>query len=59
MKKTLFSVALLLCICIAAGAQRYDVRDEVLADWNLASGMDRVLDLSAKPATPAPKGYEA
>lgn len=59
MRRTLFSVALLLCICIAAGAQRKDVRNEVLADWNLSSGLDCVIDLSVKPATPAPKGYKA
>ena len=36
-----------------------DAREQVREDWNKASGLDRVIDWSAKPGTPAPKGYEA
>jgi len=38
--------------------RRTDVREEVLADWLKCSGLDNVYDLSPKPSTPAPKGYE-
>ncbi|MCR5560496.1 MAG: phosphodiester glycosidase family protein [Bacteroidales bacterium] len=59
MKRNLFSIALLLCICIAAGAQRYNVRSEVLADRNLCAGLDGLYPESVPAGTPAPKGYEA
>lgn len=36
-----------------------EIREKVKADWNLASGLDRVLDWGPKAGTPAPKGYEA
>ncbi len=36
-----------------------EVRAQVRADWNKASGLDAVMDWQAKAATPAPKGYEA
>ncbi|MCR5408863.1 MAG: hypothetical protein K6E61_07165 [Bacteroidales bacterium] len=36
-----------------------EVRAKVREDWNMASGLDGVLDWSARPGTPAPKGYEA
>jgi len=36
-----------------------EIREKVKADWNLASGLDRVLDWAPKAGTPAPKGYEA
>jgi hypothetical protein len=53
-----------LIICLAlwsalAFAQRTGVREEVLADWNKASGLDCLYDFSPKASTPAPKGYEA
>lgn len=35
------------------------IREKVKADWNLASGLDRVMDWGPKAGTPAPKGYEA
>ena len=47
------------CIVEVPANPRTDVREEVLADWNKSSGLDCVYDMSAKPATPAPKGYEA
>ena len=58
MRKVLFS-CLLALIALSAGAQRTEVRSEVLADWNKSSGLDCVYDCSPKAATPAPKGYEA
>lgn len=59
MRRYLFLTCLLLCICIAAGAQRSGVHREVLSDWSLASGLDAVLPWDYRPGTPAPKGYEA
>ena len=38
--------------------KRTNVREELLADWLKCSGLDNVYDLSPKPSTPAPKGYE-
>ena len=58
MKKHLI-LALSLLLCVAAGAQRLGVREEVRADWNKSSGLDCLLDLSPKALTPVPKGYEA
>ena len=40
-------------------AQRTAVREEVLSDWNKASGLDCVYDCSPKAQTPAPSGYKA
>lgn len=37
---------------------RLGVREEVRADWNKSSGLDCVYDMTAKPSTPAPKGYK-
>lgn len=59
MRKILFLAPLLLCLSIAAGAQRSGVREEVLSDRNLASGLDCVLPWTYNAGTPAPKGYEA
>ena len=36
-----------------------EIRAQVTADWNKSSGLDAVMDWGPKPATPAPKGYEA
>lgn len=44
---------------VPVGESAADIRAQVTADWNKASGLDRVLDWSPKPGTPAPKGYEA
>ena len=58
MKRILFfGIGLLLALTLQA--QRPNVREEVRADWNKASGLDCVYDQTPKPATPAPKGYEA
>lgn len=38
--------------------KRTNVREEVVADWLKCSGLDNVYNLSPKPSTPAPKGYE-
>lgn len=59
MKRILYLTLLLLCLSIAAGAQRSGVREEVLSDWTLASGLDCVLPWTYNAGTPAPKGYEA
>ncbi len=37
---------------------RLGVREEVLSDWNKSSGLDALYDLSPKPQTQAPRGYE-
>ena len=58
MKRTLL-IGIGLFLALILQAQRTGVREEVLKDWNKASGLDCVYDQSAKPATPAPKGYEA
>ena len=58
MKRILF-IGIGLFLAVAVSAQRTGVREEVRADWNKASGLDCVYDMSAQPATPAPKGYEA
>lgn len=42
----------------AAKTGRFNVREEVLANWNKSSGLDCTYDCTAKPATPAPKGYQ-
>ena len=47
------------CIVEAPKEPVTDVREQVKADWNKASGLDCVLDWGPKAATPAPKGYEA
>lgn len=47
------------CIVEVPQNPRTDVREEVLSDWNKCSGLDCVYDMSPKPATAAPKGYEA
>ena len=47
------------CLVEAPKAPVVNVREEVMADWNKSSGLDRVLDWGPKAATPAPKGYEA
>lgn len=47
------------CIVEVPQDPRTDVREEVLNDWNKCSGLDCLYDMSPKPATPAPKGYEA
>ena len=57
--KRISIIAACLLLALSASAQRPNVREEVLADWNKASGLDCVYDMTAKPATPAPKGYEA
>lgn len=57
--KRILLIGIGLLAVIAAAAQRSGVREEVLNDWNKASGLDCLYDQSAKPATPAPKGYEA
>ena len=60
MKKYLILLLVpLLGWSMTAGAQRTGVREEVRADWNKSSGLDRVLDWGPKASTPAPKGYEA
>ena len=58
MKKALFTLLLAL-LTLSATAQRENVREEVLADWNKCSGLDCLYDMSPKPLTPAPKGYKA
>lgn len=53
---------ILICLALwsaAAFAQRTGVREEVLSDWNKASGLDGLYDFTPKASTPAPKGYEA
>ena len=47
------------CIVEVPQAPDANVHEELVADWNKASGLDRVMDWSPKPGTPAPKGYEA
>jgi len=47
------------CIVETPKAPVTDVREQVKADMNKASGLDCVLDWGPKAATPAPKGYEA
>lgn len=47
------------CLVEAPKAPVTNVHEEVMADWNKSSGLDRVLDWGPKAATPAPKGYEA
>lgn len=37
---------------------RTGVREEVKADWNKASGLEGVYDLTEKKLSPAPKGYK-
>lgn len=60
MNKRKYLIVLLLCaLSISVFAQRTGVREEVLADWNKASGLDCLYDLSPKAGTAAPKGYEA
>lgn len=39
-------------------APRTGVREEVLSDWNKASGLDCMYDMTPKASTPAPKGYK-
>ena len=58
MRRTFLSILLALS-AVCAAAQRETVREEVLADWNLSSGLDCVYDLSPNALTPAPKGYQA
>ena len=58
MKRTLL-IGIGLILALTLQAQRTGVREEVLKDWNKSSGLDCLYDQSAKPATPAPKGYEA
>ena len=50
---------LLLAWSVFGWAQRTAVREEVLSDWNKASGLDCVYDCSPKAQTPAPSGYKA
>ena len=53
---------ILICLALwsaSAFAQRTGVREEVLSDWNKASGLDGLYDFTPKASTPAPKGYEA
>ena len=57
--KRILLVSIGLLLALAASAQRTNVREEVLNDWNKSSGLDCVYDQSPKAATPAPKGYEA
>ncbi len=47
------------CLVEVPKAPVTSVHEEVMADWNKSSGLDRVLDWGPKAATPAPKGYEA
>ena len=47
------------CLVEVPAAPMTDVRERLVSDWNLSSGLDRVLDWGPKAATPAPKGYEA
>ncbi len=47
------------CLVEAPQAPVTNVHEEVMADWNKSSGLDRVMDWSPKASTPAPKGYEA
>ena len=48
-----------LCIVETPVAPQEQVREELLNDWNRASGLDRVLDWEPKAGTPAPAGYQA
>lgn len=52
-------ILLLLGWSTLAMAQRPSVREEVLTDWNKASGLDCVYDCTPKAATPPPAGYKA
>ena len=48
-----------LCIVETPRSPMVNVREELLSDWNVSSGLDCVLDWSPKAETPAPKGYRA
>ena len=47
-----------LLVCSLAGAQQYDVLDQVRADWRKAAGMEGPHRFDGVPATKAPKGYK-
>ncbi len=42
----------------AAKTGRFNVREDVLDDWNKSSGLDCTYDCSPKASSPAPKGYQ-
>ncbi len=56
MKKLL--TILLLLVCCLAGAQQYDVLDQVRADWRKAAGMEGPHRFDGQALTKAPKGYK-
>ena len=55
--RKLITVVLLL-VCFVAGAQQYDVLEQVRADWRKASGMEGPHRFDAPALTKAPKGYK-
>ena len=50
--------ALLLLVCFVAGAQQYDVLDQVKSDPRKAAGMEGPHRFEVPAPTPAPKGYK-
>ena len=50
--------ALLLLVCFTAGAQQYDVLDQVKSDPRKAAGMEGPHRFEVPAPTPAPKGYK-
>lgn len=60
MKKFCIFLAVLISLPLfgqEAPGPRTGVREEVQADWNKASGLESVYDMTRKQLSPAPKGY--
>ena len=57
-KNTILSVLILLFVSLSAGAQRYDVLDQVKADWRKAAAMEGPHRFDAPALSKAPKGYK-
>lgn len=56
--KTLLTITLAL-LCINAGAQQYDVLDQVRGDWRKMAGMEGPHRFDTAPLSKDPDGYEA
>ena len=57
-KKAIFTALFLLFVALTAGAQQYDVLDQVKADWRKAAAMEGPHRFDAPALTKAPKGYK-
>ena len=57
-KKSLLAALILLFVSLSAGAQQYDVLDQVKADWRKAAAMEGPHRFDAPALSPSPKGYK-